>query len=164
MYGSPSQYQPQGVHWGWDVWGPEGTDVLSPSDGTVILSRENDEASKFWQWIIVEYADDICQLWGHLRRGTIPPLGAKVKREQKVGEIGNLHDALDSIEHTHTSFFANRQDALGIAATWPKSLDPAKVRGRYGETLPVVRAPGWGGTGVASAGEPALDVPCGCGA
>lgn len=160
MFGSPSRFQPQGKHWGWDVWGPTGTPLYFLTDGEIILSREGDGGSKFWQWFIVEYEDGICQLHGHLKRGTIPKLGKVVRRGQKAGEIGTLKDALDSVPHSHTQFFESRKDALGIPGTHVRSLDPLAVRKRYGETLAVRRAPGWAS---AQSDETDLyDIPCGC--
>lgn len=174
MFGSPSPYQPEGKHWGWDVWAAPGTPVRALRPYRVILSREDDGPSGFWQWIIVEYDDCTCQLHGHLQKGSIPPVGKRGKRGDAIGTVGTLKDATppggsNSTPHSHTQFFKNREDALAIPRTHNLSLDPEVVRKRYGESLPVKRSPGWA-TPVGSAaahraryGDGHLDCGCGSG-
>lgn len=82
------------VHMGIDIWAEAGKPVFSFYDGQVAYLRENDQPGDYGPTIIIAYElNDITlfALYGHLSKESLQmvSIGERVKKEQKIAELGN---------------------------------------------------------------------------
>lgn len=123
----------QKPHAGDDVLGEVGTDILALAEGVVYRSR-NGGVSGYHQEITVRYdvrsvskfVDYIWVLYGHCLKNSILPVGARVKRGQRIAKVGTRADAMGTIPHAHIQMWTREADAAWYSN--PKATNPKYIR------------------------------------
>jgi murein DD-endopeptidase MepM/ murein hydrolase activator NlpD len=129
----------QVYHKGEDVGAPTGSRVFALASGTVIRSRDNDQVSGYHQELTVEYdvsaisahVEKVYVLYGHMGRGTLLPLGAKVKRGTVLARVGTSYDAMNTAPHAHVQMWVSHRAALNYDNA--AAIDPEPIRKAMGE-------------------------------
>jgi len=87
VYGSQRYYNgvPKRPHFGLDIAGPKGADVIAPADGTITLSKDMFYSGNT---LLLDHGFGINSTFLHLDTITVK-VGQKVKQGDKIGTIGN---------------------------------------------------------------------------
>ncbi len=98
--------EPRRLHLGVDIWGPEGTPVYSPLNGTVHGFRFNNNFGDYGATLILEHKVDkliFHTLYGHLSLASIENLiiGSPVTNRQKIAAFGDIADNGHWPPHLH---------------------------------------------------------------
>lgn len=110
--GGPVQY-----HYGTDYPAPVGTPVLAVNDGTVILAGKYPVRGGL---VVIDHGAGLTSLYFHQSRVTAKP-GQKVKRGQKIGEVGST--GLSAGPHLHLELRVRGEGtnpAGWMNRIWPK--------------------------------------------
>lgn len=98
--------EPRRLHLGVDIWGPEGTTVYSPLDGTIHSFRFNNNFGDYGATLLLEHqvANRVFHtLYGHLSVASIENLitGSPVTKGQRIAEFGGIADNGHWPPHLH---------------------------------------------------------------
>lgn len=152
----------QDLHRGEDVvpTGPEadvsrggviGMPIRAIAPCTVLARWDNDSVGGYRQAVIVNYPSlGVDVLYGHVLKGSMPAVGAKLDVWDVVAKMGTKYDSLGADVHTHVQV-ARQLDRAKWIKTLGKAfndlaIDPRKVRIAAGEP-DMARVPYYGPLG-----------------
>ncbi len=111
------------VHLGLDIFGPVGTPVHAPLDGTVVSAVDNAGPFDYGPTIILEHdlrpeGPRFWTLYGHLSRDSLQPLmpGRKVARGERIAGFGAPPENGGWAPHVH---FQVMTDLMGLSGDFP---------------------------------------------
>jgi murein DD-endopeptidase MepM/ murein hydrolase activator NlpD len=112
MYVAPQFNNERNIHMGIDIWAETGEAVFSFGDGSIAYKRDNDQQGDYGPTIVVKYELDgqiIFALYGHLSRQSLEEvtIGEKIKKGQKIAEIGTEEVNGDWAPHLHFQLSVN---------------------------------------------------------
>lgn len=104
--------EPRRLHLGVDIWGPEGTPIFSPLNGTIHSFRFNDNFGDYGATLILEHEADGVKfhtLYGHLSLASIENLirGTAVTRGERIADFGNISENGHWPPHLHFQIIFN---------------------------------------------------------
>lgn len=110
--------EPRRLHLGVDIWGPEGTPIFSPLDGTIHSFRFNDHFGDYGATLILEHEVDRFKfhtLYGHLSLASIADLKKEtsVGSGEKIAEFGNVLENGHWPPHLHFQIIVDMQNMEG---------------------------------------------------
>lgn len=73
------------MHSGLDIANVDGTEIVAPADGVVVLAGEN---ASYGHCVVIDHGRDTKTLYGHLKR-SIVKVGQTVKRGEHIGNMGS---------------------------------------------------------------------------
>lgn len=119
LFGSQRIYagEPGGYHSGVDVARPEGTPVLAPADGVVILATTRPFTLE-GRLLMVDHGMGLNSAFLHLSRIDVK-LGERVRRGQRIGAIGKTGRVRGAHLHWGMKWRDARVDPLLIAGPMP---------------------------------------------
>ncbi|MEZ6029440.1 MAG: peptidoglycan DD-metalloendopeptidase family protein [Hyphomonadaceae bacterium] len=104
---APEGEEPRTIHLGVDVFGPPGTEVITPLNARVHSFRINDQPGDYGPTIILEHTPapglKFHTLYGHLSRGSLQGLkpGAAFMAGEKIAEFGTKRENGGWPPHLH---------------------------------------------------------------
>lgn len=109
------------LHQGIDLYAPQGTPVLAAEDGEVIgLQGWSGPGTK--GLLVYSPATDVTLLYGAVAPGSVPLVGAKVRRGEQIGTVG-VYPAGSTMLHLEI---------------WPGRLKPPRPRWNPGDPPPSI--------------------------
>lgn len=110
--------EPRRLHLGVDIWGKVNTPVASFMDGHIHSFAYNDNFGDYGATIIVEYKLDGLKffvLYGHLSIRNLENLneGQLVRKGEKIGNFGDLHENGHWPPHLHFQLIDNMDNFKG---------------------------------------------------
>ena len=110
--------EPRRLHLGVDIWGPAGTPIFSPLDGTIHSFRFNDNFGDYGATLILEHEVDRLKfhtLYGHLSLASIADLlqGTSVRSGEKIAEFGDVLENGHWPPHLHFQIIFDMQNMEG---------------------------------------------------
>ncbi|WP_411274758.1 peptidoglycan DD-metalloendopeptidase family protein [Daejeonella sp.] len=110
--------EPRRLHLGVDVWGPAGTPIFTPLNGTIHSFKFNDNFGDYGATLILEHDADGVRfhtLFGHLSLASIENLakGTFVRRGEKIAEFGDILENGHWPPHLHFQIIFNMQGLEG---------------------------------------------------
>jgi murein DD-endopeptidase MepM/ murein hydrolase activator NlpD len=106
--------EPRRPHFGVDIAAPEGTPILAPSDGQVVLAHANMVLTG--QTIMMDHGLGLMSIFVHLSDITVSP-GEYVKRGQLIGKVGKTGRATGPHLHWGVTWRDVQIDAAKLVAT-----------------------------------------------
>lgn len=107
------------LHLGLDFWLPEGTPILCPAAGTVLLSRPTNTEVGGWGNRLDILIKNHVWIFGHLKATNLPK-GTEIKANQQIAELGSREENGGWLPHLHLQTMrANDYKAL----KQPEELD-----------------------------------------
>lgn len=113
-----SEENQRNIHLGIDLWCDAGTDILAVLDGEIHSFKNNLNYGDYGPTIIVKHSiegNDFYSLYGHLSLESLEGLsvGAKVKRGEKIGTLGDSSVNGDYAPHLHFQLIIDIEDYYG---------------------------------------------------
>ncbi|QDV05728.1 2,2-dialkylglycine decarboxylase [Planctomycetes bacterium Poly30] len=111
--------EPRTIHLGVDLFGPAGTRVFAPLEGTVLSVQRNDFALDYGPTVILEHEPEdgpaFATLYGHLDGEVLKRLqpGARVFPGDLIGEFGGEHENGGWPPHLHFQVYLDRFEEAG---------------------------------------------------
>lgn len=110
--------EPRRLHLGVDIWGPEGTAVFSPVDGTVHSYRYNDTFGDYGATLILAHEINgvkFHSLYGHLNLAGITDKerGTTIHGGEKIAEFGHISENGHWPPHLHFQLIFDMQGMEG---------------------------------------------------
>jgi murein DD-endopeptidase MepM/ murein hydrolase activator NlpD len=110
--------EPRSLHLGIDIWGPAGTPVYSPLDGTVHSFQNNNNFGDYGPTIILQHELpdlNIYSLYGHLNLASLERLvaGMPVTKNQQIAELGAADENGSWPPHLHFQLMFDMQGQVG---------------------------------------------------
>lgn len=108
VYGSQRYFNgvPKRPHFGLDIAGPKGAEVVAPADGTITLTKDMFYSGNT---ILLDHGFGISSTFIHLDSITVK-VGQKVKQGEKIGTIGNTGRVTGPHLDWRLNWFAERLD------------------------------------------------------
>lgn len=97
-------------HYGLDLAASEGASIYAVTAGTVTISDEDDS---YGQYILLDHQNDFCSLYAHCSKLLVEE-GDKVKRGQKIAEVGSTGEATGPHLHLEILYQNRRLDPLWV--------------------------------------------------
>lgn len=114
------------IHLGVDFWLPEGTEVLCPAPGKVLLNRQKNSECGGWGTRIDILIQDHVWIFGHLKE-PLPPTKKTLEASEPIAILGNREENGGWLPHLHLQTM-RKADYLQLSE--PEILDA------YAETNP----------------------------
>jgi murein DD-endopeptidase MepM/ murein hydrolase activator NlpD len=113
--------EPRRLHLGMDIWGPAGTAVYAPMQGTVHSFQNNNHFGDYGPTIILQHDLDglpLYSLYGHLNATCLIGLqvGQQINKGQQLATFGAAHENGNWPPHLH---FQLMFDMQGLAGDYP---------------------------------------------
>lgn len=114
--------EPRTVHLGVDLFGPAGTQVFAPLEGTVLSVQRNDIALDYGPTVILEHEPKdgpaFATLYGHLDGEVLQRLqrGVRILPGDLIGQFGGDHENGGWPPHLHFQVYLDRFDEAGNLA------------------------------------------------
>ena len=94
------------IHLGVDFWGPEGTSVHAPIEGSIHSFADNQGIGNYGPTLILEHRlgdDPFFTLYGHLSRSSIEEweVGRTLSTGEQLGNLGSMHENGNYAPHLH---------------------------------------------------------------
>ncbi len=110
--------EPRRLHLGVDIWGPEGSAVFSPLDGTVHSSRFNDNFGDYGATLILAHEINgmkFHSLYGHLNLASITDIekGFDIQKGKQIAEFGHVSENGHWPTHLHFQLIFDMQGMEG---------------------------------------------------
>lgn len=109
-------------HYGVDLPAASGTAIMAADDGIVVAPVLDLKDKNFGKNVVVAYDGGKEQgLYGHMGPAETPPIGSRVKRGQKIGEVGTSGNAKNGGDHLHYEVRkAKLNRKTKVSETWNK--------------------------------------------
>lgn len=105
-------------HDGIDIAAPDGTPVYAPADGVVIAINNSPIARKgYGRYVIIDHGYGYETLYGHLSKINVR-VGQKVKRWDKIAEVGHTGRATGSHLHYEVRVKQRPVDPMAFIYNW----------------------------------------------
>jgi murein DD-endopeptidase MepM/ murein hydrolase activator NlpD len=93
------------LHKGIDIPAPKGTTIVAAESGVVLIASQ---VSGYGNTVVIDHGNGIWTWYGHIRNGgTFVKEGEKVKRGQKIAEVGSTGDSTGN--HLHFEVRKNQE-------------------------------------------------------
>lgn len=110
--------EPRRLHLGMDIWGPAGTPVYAPLEGTVHSFQHNNHFGDYGPTIILQHNLNglpLYSLYGHLNRECLSILtaGMPIAQGQQIAAFGTASENGSWPPHLHFQLMFNMQGHIG---------------------------------------------------
>jgi hypothetical protein len=102
---------PKRPHFGVDIAAPEGTPILAPADGVVVLAHPNMVLTG--QTLLLDHGAGLKSIYIHMSATNVR-LGDKVQRGQQIGAVGKTGRATGPHLHWGVSWFGVQIDPISL--------------------------------------------------